>query len=747
MPPFGLPGAAIPLMPTLREQIATTALTVTKFRELLRIMRASRPSDNLDLVRKAYDYSQRIHAGQARASGEPYLVHPLSVAVVLAEMKMDPVAVAAGLLHDSVEDTSVTIVDIRKEFGEQVAHIVEGVTKISQIDFASREEQQAENLRKMMLAMVDDIRVVLIKLADRLHNMRTLEHLNPDRQQKIAKETLEIYAPIAHRLGMGKIRGELEDLGFRHLDAITYEQIHSAVESRRKKGEQFLEKVEEALRAKLKEAAIAASVESRIKRLYSIHRKLVRQKINIDQVYDLYAMRVITQSVQDCYAVLGIVHNMWRPVPGRIKDFIAMPRPNFYQSLHTSVITEDGTPFELQIRTEEMHRMAEEGIAAHWKYKDGPVSAQDEQRLAWLRQVVEWQRDVSDPSEFLSTLKIDLYPEEVYTFTPKGKVVVLPRDATPIDFAYSVHTEVGHSCVGAKVNGRMVPVRHKLHSGDIVEIITQSGHKPSRDWLAAVKSSRARNKIKHWLNVHQRERAVEIGRKLIDKEARKYRVPLKEIKDEDLQKIASDYGLGQPDDLMAGIGYGKYSARQVLARLAPAAGEPRAEVEQFGGIASVVRRVFGADTGNNAIRVKGQGDLLVYRARCCNPIRGESVVGYVTRGKGVAVHAVDCPNVVNLMYEPERKIEVEWAQDDTTPSSYPVKITVFCDDRFGMLKQITAVISDTKTNIRNVEARTYNGQGNIDVILDIMDLKHLENIISGVRKIPGVHDVHRLQKI
>jgi GTP diphosphokinase / guanosine-3',5'-bis(diphosphate) 3'-diphosphatase len=738
---------AHPLMPTLREKVATTALTVTKFRELLRTMRANRPSDNLELVRKAYDYSQKIHAGQARASGEPYLVHPLSVALVLAEMKMDPVAVSAGLLHDSVEDTSVTIVDIRKEFGEQVAHIVEGVTKISQIDFATREEQQAENLRKMMLAMIDDIRVVLIKLADRLHNMRTLEHLDPARQQKIAKETLEIYAPIAHRLGMGKIRGELEDLGFRHLDAITYQQVHTAVEARRKPGEQFLAKVEQALRDKLKEAGIIARVESRIKRLYSIHRKLVRQKINVEQVYDLYAMRVITQSVQDCYAVLGIVHNIWRPVPGRIKDFIAMPRPNFYQSLHTSVITEDGTPFELQIRTEEMHRMAEEGIAAHWKYKDGPVSAQDEQRLAWLRQVVEWQRDVSDPNEFLSTLKIDLYPEEVYTFTPKGKVVVLPRESTPIDFAYSVHTEVGHSCVGAKVNGRMVPLRHKLHSGDIVEILTQPGHKPSRDWLAAVKSSRARNKIKHWLNLHQRERAIEIGRKLIEKEARKYRVVLKEIKEEDLRKVASDYGLGQPDDLMAGIGYGKYSARQVLAKLTPTTGEPQATVESFGGIASVVRRVFGADHGNNAIRVKGQGDLLVYRARCCNPIRGESVVGYVTRGKGVAVHAVDCPNVVNLMYEPERKIEVEWARDDATPSSYPVKITVFCDDRFGMLKQITAVISDTKTNIRNIEARTYNGQGNIDVILDIVDLKHLENIISGVRKIPGVHDVHRLQKI
>jgi guanosine-3',5'-bis(diphosphate) 3'-pyrophosphohydrolase len=735
-------------MATLREQIATTTLTVTKFRELMRTLRANRPTDDLELVQKAYEYSQKHHSGQTRASGEPYLVHPLGVALVLAEMKMDPVAIAAGLLHDSVEDTSVTIVDIRKEFGEQVAHIVEGVTKISQIDFATREEQQAENLRKMMLAMVDDIRVVLIKLADRLHNMRTLEHLEPERQQKIAKETLEIYGPIAHRLGMGKIRGELEDLGFRYMDPITYEQMHKAVQARRKKGEQFLARVGQVLRDKLKEAGIAAEVESRIKRLFSIHKKLVRQKISVDQVYDLYAMRVITQSVQDCYAVLGIVHNVWRPVPGRIKDFIAMPRPNFYQSLHTSVITEDGTPFELQIRTEEMHRMAEEGIAAHWKYKDGPVSAQDEQRLAWLRQVVEWQRDVSDPTEFLSTLKIDLYPEEVYTFTPKGKVVVLPRESTPIDFAYSIHTEVGHSCVGAKVNGRMVPLRHRLHSGDIVEIITQPAHKPSRDWLGIVKSSRARHKIKHWLNIHQRERAIEIGRKLIEKEARKYRVALKEIKDEELQKIAGDYGLGQPDDLMAGIGYGKYSARQILARLAPAAGGPleTGDGETSSGLASVVRRVFGGDSNNNAIRVKGQGDLLVYRARCCNPIRGEEIVGYVTRGKGVAVHAQSCPNVMNLMYEPERRIDVEWAGDEAA-GPYPVKITVFCDDRFGMLKQITAVISDTKTNIRNVEARTSNGQGSIDVILDIVDLKHLENIITGVRKIPGVHDVQRLQKI
>src|SRR5271168_2020630 len=624
-------------MASLRQQIATTALTLTKFRDLMKRMQENRPQDDLTIVKKAYDYSLRHHEGQTRASGEPYVVHPLETALVLSEMKLDPIAVAAGLLHDSVEDTSVTIVDIRKEFGEQVAHIVEGVTKISQIDFATREEQQAENLRKMMLAMVDDIRVVLIKLADRLHNMRTLEHLDPERQQKIARETLEIYAPIAHRLGMGKIRGELEDLGFKYVDPIAHEQVRVAVEARRKEGEAFMTRVEGILRDGLKEAGITGRVESRVKRLYSIHKKLIRQRISVDQVYDLYAMRVVTNSVQDCYAVLGIIHNLWRPVPGRIKDFIAMPRPNLYQSLHTSVITETGETFEIQIRTEEMHKMCEEGIAAHWKYKDGPVSAQDEQRLAWLRQVVEWQRDVSDPNEFLSTLKVDLYPEEVYTFTPKGKVVVLPREATPVDFAYSIHTEVGHICTGAKVNGRMVPLRHKLRSGDIVEILTQPGHKPSRDWLAIVKSSRARNKIKHWLNVHQRERAIEIGKKLVEKEGRKYRISLKDIKEADWQRAASEYGLGRPDDLMAGIGYGKYSARQVLAKFAPAGTQPMSDSEEQAasqGFTSAVRRVFGGDS--NAIVVRGQGDLLVYRARCCNPIRGEAIVGYVTRGKGVA---------------------------------------------------------------------------------------------------------------
>jgi len=734
-------------MATLRNQIATNVLTVTRFRELLKKVRSYRPNDDLRLIRSAYNYSLLHHTGQQRASGEPYLVHPLEVACVLAEMKLDPIAIVAGLLHDSVEDTSVTIIDIRKEFGEQVAHIVEGVTKISKIDFASSEERQAENVRKMVLAMVDDIRVVLIKLADRLHNMRTLEHLPPERQQRIAKETLEIYAPIAHRLGMGKIRGELEDLGFRYMDPIGYEQVHAAVESRRKAGEHFLAQIEELLREKFKEAGIEALVQSRIKRLYSIHQKILRQRITVDQMYDLFAVRVIANNVQDCYGVLGIIHNLWRPVPSRIKDFIAMPRPNFYQSLHTSVIAENGQPFEVQIRTEEMHKMAEEGIAAHWKYKDGPVSAKDEQRLAWLRQVVEWQRDVSDPNEFLSTLKIDLYPEEVYTFTPKGKVVILPRDATPLDFAYTIHTEVGHTCVGAKVNGRMVPLRYHLHSGDIVEILTQAGHHPSRDWLSVVKSSRARNKIKHWMNVHQRERAIEIGRKLIEKEARKYRVALKDIKEPDFQRVASDYGLGRGDDLLAGIGYGKFSARQVLAKLAPAVSESpgEADEEKQSAITSVVRRVFGGD--HNAIKVKGHDDLLVYRARCCNPIRGEDIVGYVTRGKGVAVHSRNCPNVTNLMYESERRIAVEWARDTAAAAGYPVKLTLFCDDRAGMLKQITAIISDDNTNIRNIEVRTANSQANIDVVIDIEDLKHLELIVSGLRKIAGVHDVQRVQRI
>jgi len=530
---------------------------MVEFEQLIQKVQAYRPGEDVELLRRAYEFSAAEHRSQKRLSGEPYVSHPLEVANVLADLKLDVVCLAGGMLHDVVEDTPTTIDRVREAFGAEVARIVEGVTKISRLEALKPEERQAENLRKMILAMVDDIRVVLVKLADRLHNMRTLEHLPQEKRERIAAETLEIYAPIAHRLGMGRLRGELEDLAFRYLESGAYEDVKKALESRRKVNEEFLAEVRALVDEKMKEQRIPARVEGRIKRLYSIWQKLKRQHITIEQVYDLLAVRIITDNVKNCYAALGIIHNTWRPVPGRIKDFIAIPRPNLYQSLHTSVIGPHGQPFEVQIRTDEMHRTAEQGIASHWKYKDGqPLAQQDEERFAWLRHLVEWQQDMRDSGEFLSTLKIDLYPEEVYTFTPKGKVIVLPRDATPIDFAYAIHTEVGHHCVGAKVNGRIVQLKYRLRNGDIVEITTQATHTPSRDWLAIVKTSKARNKLKHWINVTQRRQAVEIGRKLLEKEARKYDVVLKRVADEDYQRVSRDYGCTTVDDLYAGLGYG-----------------------------------------------------------------------------------------------------------------------------------------------------------------------------------------------
>jgi GTP pyrophosphokinase len=731
-----------------------------KFHRLLATVHENRPADDLEIIRKAWAFCLLQHEGQKRASGEPYIIHPLEVGQVLAELKMDSTAIAAGLLHDAVEDTDVTSAEIAKRFGDQVAHIVEGVTKLEKIKFANREDHQAENIRKMLLAMVTDVRVVIIKLADRLHNMRTLEHLKPEKQQKIARETLDIYAPLAHRLGMGKLRGELEDLAFRYTDPYAYEQVSNEVDALRGKGEEFLQKIVKQLEAKLKEFKIQGRVESRIKRLYSIQQKLQDQKIPVDQVYDLLAIRVICNTVQDCYALLGLLHSIWRPVPGRIKDFIAMPRPNLYQSLHTTLIAEGGHQFEVQIRTEDMHRVAEEGIAAHWKYKaSDSVSAKDEQRLAWVRQLMEWQREMSDPNEFMSTLKIDLYPEEVYTFTPKGKVVVLPKDASPIDFAYAIHTEVGNTTVGAKVNGRIVPLRTKLRNGDIVEISTQAGHAPSRDWLSFTKSSRARNKIKHWLNEHQRERAIEIGRKLLDREARKYKLALGKYGEADYDRVAGDYGLGTQAELLAGVGFGKFSARQVLNKLEPGStmtAEPAAPESGIGNtlgqMSEAVKRVF-FGKGSESLQVEGQDDLLVYRARCCNPIRGEEIVGYVTRGKGVAVHARSCPNVQNLLYESDRRIQVEWSPSPTEPGStkpqtYPVKLTVICDDRAGLLKEFTAIIADDGTNIRSVDTKpTPEGTMVVDFVVETVDVRHLNKLVQNLRKVPGVRDVQRVQKI
>lgn len=728
-----------------------------RIESLLRLVHANRPSDDISLIRKAWEFSVQHHRGQMRASGEPYIIHPLEVAEVLAEMKMDSTSIAAGLLHDSVEDTPATNEEIAAGFGEQVAHIVEGVTNIDKIQFANREDRQAENVRKMLLAMVTDVRVVLIKLADRLHNMRTLEHLRPERQEAIARETLDIYAPLAHRLGMGKVRGELEDLAFRYTDPVSYEQVAAAVEARRVDGEQFLHGVEDTLVEQLRENGIPARVEWRIKRIYSIFQKQQRSKVSFDQVYDFLAVRVITQDVAACYAVFGLIHTLWHPVPGRIKDFIAMPRANRYQSLHTTVMSPTGHQFEVQIRTEEMHRIAEEGIAAHWKYKAGgaAVTARDEERLNWIRQLVEWQKEMTDPNEFLSSLKMDLYPDEVYTFTPKGKVVVIPAEGTPVDFAYTIHTEVGHTCVGAKVNGRMAPLRTKLRTGDIVEIVTQKDHNPSRDWLTFVKSPRARNKIKHWLNEDLRRRAVEIGRKLLERAARKFKVPLSQICDQDLGRIANEYGVATAADLLAALGQGKHSARGVLNKLAPgSANLPEAEAapEPKSGTAAMsdaVRKLH--MTGSDSLQVEGQNDLLVYRARCCNPIRGEEIVGYVTRGKGVAVHARGCPNVQNLLYESDRRINVEWSrvgQSAGRPQRYPVKITVTCDDRAGMLKELIAVISDDNANISGVDIRhDENGEAIIEFVAEAEDLGHLNRMVLGLRRVAGVRTVQRAQTL
>ncbi|HUI80134.1 MAG TPA: bifunctional (p)ppGpp synthetase/guanosine-3',5'-bis(diphosphate) 3'-pyrophosphohydrolase [Bryobacteraceae bacterium] len=717
------------------------------YRELEVKIREYRPKDDLAPLEKAFRFARQWHEGQMRSSGEPYMMHPLKVTHILADMRMDLVSMETGLLHDVVEDTSVTLDQVRKEFGDEVARCVDGVTKLSKLDFYSAEDRQAESFRKMLLAMVEDIRVMMVKLADRMHNMRTLGYLSAERRERIARETIEIYAPIAHRLGMGKIRGELEDLSFQYQEPDAYREIVAAMESRRHSNEEFLAEIKQTVEAELRREGIPARMDARIKRPYSVFLKLRRQKISMDQVYDLMALRIITDSVKNCYAALGVIHNKWRPIPGRIKDFIAIPRPNLYQSLHTSVVGPHGQTFEVQIRTDEMHRIAEEGIAAHWKYKEGRKGpAADDQRIAWLRHLVEWQQDMQDPGEFMSTLKVDLYPEEVYTFTPRGKVIVLPREATPIDFAYAIHSDVGSTCVGAKVNGRIVPLRSTLRNGDVVEIMTQPGHQPSKDWLAFVKTARARNKIKHLINASERIKAIDIGQKYLDKEARRLGVQLGKVSRSDLDRVAGEYGYSKIEDLYAGLGYGRFSARQVLSKVAPETVKEEEEENRPAAPTDVVAPVAPGHRQADAdavIKVRGIDDLLVYRAKCCNPIRGEAIVGYVTRGKGVAVHSKMCHNVQSLMYDVERKIEVEWAR--STEDAFPVRIVVHTDDRPGMLNQLTSVLSDENTNIRSLEAKTEIEKDGalVEMTVDVRDKKQLEKLVAAMRRISGVRDVER----
>jgi guanosine-3',5'-bis(diphosphate) 3'-pyrophosphohydrolase len=702
-----------------------------------------RPREDLAALEKAYRFAVACHNGQFRDSGEPYVAHPLNVALTLAEMNMDLVCLQTGLLHDVLEDTGASPDELRKSFGEEVARCVDGVTKLSKLKFYDREERQAESVRKMLLAMVDDVRVVIVKLADRLHNMRTLGFLAPDRQRRISQETLDIYAPIAHRLGMGKIRGELEDLAFRYLEPDSYAEIAAAIESKRSATDELLKQIQDTVDAVLRREGVPARIEGRIKRAYSIHQKMRRQKIGIDQVYDVLAVRVVTDCIRNCYAALGVIHNEWRPIPGRIKDFIAIPRPNLYQSLHTSVMGPGGQAFEVQIRTEEMHRIAEQGIAAHWKYKEGRKDGQEDQHIAWLRHLLEWIQEMRDPGEFMSTLKVDLYREEVYTFTPRGKVIVLPREATPIDFAYAIHTAVGHGCVGAKISGRIVPLKYELHNGDVVEILTQPGHMPSKDWLALARTPRARNKIKAVINATERAKAIEIGQKYLEKEARRIGVSLSKVTKADLERVASEYGFAKAEDLHAALGYGKFSPRKVLQKISPETVGPEPEPDREGALKPPGPLAGGPDAGDLVIRVKGMDDVLVYRAKCCNPIRGEVIVGYVTRGKGVAVHSTSCTNVQNLMYEVERRIDVEWAR--SASESFPVKFVVHTTDRPGMLSELTSVLFNENSNIRSLEARSLEHEGAVvDMTVDVRDKKQLERIVSAMRRLSGIRDIERM---
>lgn len=734
-----------------------------RIEDIIEKVSQNRPSANIDLLRRAYFFSALHHKGQKRASGEPYLIHPLAVADILADMRLDEIAVSTGLLHDVVEDTLVDLGTIRDYFGEEIEHIVDGLTKIASISNLSKEVQQAENVRKMVLAMTTDVRVVLVKLADRLHNMRTLDFVKPEKRQRIAQETLDIYAPIAHRLGMGKVRSELEDLSFRALYPEDYAKLEREVEARRGELEENLQKIRSIIEKKLIESDVPfVRIEGRVKRLYSLWRKMRQRKLTVDEVFDLIAVRVITPNeITHCYAALGIIHQTWHPVPSRFKDWIAIPRDNMYQSLHTSVVSESGLSFEVQIRTEEMHQIAEEGVAAHWKYKGGKLGARDDdQPLNALRStiekiilpLVETTKETEDSAEFIESLKLDLYPKDVYAFTPRGKVIQLPRGATTIDFAYAIHTQIGKTCTGAKINGRIVPIKTVIQNGDVVEILTNPNTNPSRDWLNHVVTSKARNQIRHRLAEQQRIEAVEIGHRLLEKELEKFQLSPKKVfadADGNLKKAANEYGLSRTDDLLASIGYGKIVPRNVVSKYLGAEKftELDPEKKKISTLQSGIKAVKKLmRLGDEAIAVRGVDDLLVTRARCCNPLRGENIIGYISLGKGVVVHSKNCRNVPSLMLNKERIVEVDWAGTPVEKERFVVKMRVVAEDRPGILAALMSVIAEIKINIQSTSARTSDGRGIIDISIEVFDVRHLEKVRSALKSVSGVIDVERVSE-
>ncbi|MFP3869487.1 MAG: RelA/SpoT family protein [Syntrophobacteria bacterium] len=696
------------------------------------------PEADTDLIEKAYVYSAKAHAGQVRLSGEPYLMHPLEVAGILANMRLDILSIASGLLHDTLEDTDTRLEDLHELFGEEICQLVDGVTKIGRFEFSSYEERQAENIRKMILAMAEDIRVILIKLADRLHNMRTLKYHAPEKQRLIARETLDIYTPLAGRLGIDWIKTELEDLSFSYLDADKYEEIVHGLKKNEEERERYIEEVKGIIQEKLAEFGLHGKVGGRPKHIYSIYQKMLSQNLDLEHIYDIIAFRIVLKNIRECYEALGVTHSLWKPVPGRFKDYIGMPKPNMYQSLHTTVIGPYGERVEIQIRTEEMHRIANEGIAAHWVYKEGKsVPEGDSKRFSWLRQLLEWQQDLKDPREFLETVRVDLFPDDVYVFTPTGEVKTFPRGATPIDFAYSIHSEVGHQCTGAKVNGKLMPLKYELRNGDIVEIITSANHVPSKDWLKIVKTSRARTRIRHWIKTEERERSISLGRDICEREFRKNGLNFSTyLNSDELLQVAKSFSLQKVEDLLAGIGYGKISALQAIGKLTSLLEPEEKQVEAP--TEHIERKEWPVQRGG--VRVKGADDILVRFAKCCNPLPGDEIVGYITRGRGVSVHRADCTSLLSSGFE--RRIEVDWDQDGQ--EVHPVGLVVVCANIKGMLAAISGTLSNQDINIIQANIRTrVDNRAECKFVVEVRDTGHLQKAIAAVRKIKHVLDVQR----
>ncbi len=717
--------------------------TITDIDELIKRIEGYNPEADVSLVRRAYEFSAKAHEGQKRRSGEPYHQHPLAVAGVLTSLRSDVTAVVAGLLHDTLEDTLATPEALEREFGKDIVRLVDGVTKIGKIQFRSYEEKQAENFRKMVLSMADDIRVVLIKLADRLHNMRTLEHLKEVKREQIAQETLEIYAPLANRLGIGWMKNELEDLCLKYLKPDIYAGLKARVAKRDEERQQYIAEVARLVRQALADAGLKVEVQGRPKHLYGIYQKMERQAISFEEVYDLTAIRIITDTKMNCYAILGLIHSLWRPVPGRFKDYIAIPKSNLYQSLHTTVVGPQGEHVEFQIRTEEMHRVSEFGIAAHWKYKDrGQMGDKDGKTFSWLRQLLEWHQDLKDNRQFMDSVKLDLFHDVVYVFTPKGMVKEMPLGSTPVDFAYAIHTEIGNHCVGAKVNGKIVSLRSQLASGDNVEILTSPTQVPHKDWLKFAKTPRAKTKIKHWIKVEEQKRSVEIGRRLLEREFRRHGIPQAHmLKSERIQQLAKDSGYESADELTAAVGYGKLSTSQIIQRLLPTPAQ--------GGAGAVPAepaspRPSVGKSEDKSVKVKGGRDLLMQLSRCCNPVPGDRIIGYITRGRGLTIHSVECPNLEALDYDKERLVEVGW--DTTAASTHAVKVSVLTVDKTGILANVSSSISGCEANITKAEITTREDRkALLDFVIQVTDTAHLARVLKALERVEGVITARRVR--